>query len=247
LLDPVSREVRYIGQTTYGKERFAQHLAAAKTSKRKTHSIKWIRSLLSQGLKPEFVLIEVCKSLEELENREIFWIAYYRSLGANLTNHTKGGRSAIGWTYKNTEEKQKANILGHRFQGKQIKELTTGQVFPSIGEAVRILKVKRSRLSKHLNKRTHNCNGYVFRFVNESNEEALLSRESILQQSAELKKQRMRKIQKYKPRPVVELMSNTVYPSLKAAALAFGLDHKQVRYSASNNRTVAGERRFAFL
>ena len=86
LRDPVNQEIRYIGKTTNLKERLANHIYKSKSSK--THCGSWIKSLISKSLKPIIEEIEEC---ENWQQREIFWIEYYKSQGADLTNHTTGG------------------------------------------------------------------------------------------------------------------------------------------------------------
>lgn len=80
----------YIGKTTNLERRFNGHLLAKDDTKKD----RWIRSLISQNLKP---LIDV---LEEVEGtarsiwgpRERFWIADYRQAGVyEVLNHTRGG------------------------------------------------------------------------------------------------------------------------------------------------------------
>ena len=90
LKDPITNEIRYIGKTVNLKERLANHIYKSKSSK--THCASWIKSLISKGFKPIIQEIEECENWQE---REIYWIEYYKSQGASLTNHTIGGEGRV--------------------------------------------------------------------------------------------------------------------------------------------------------
>lgn len=91
LVDPASSELRYVGKTAQRvSARLGGHIAAARAKGRKAPVYCWIRSLLDRSLRPEVILLDVVPSVE-WEEAERFWIAYFRSLGARLTNLTAGG------------------------------------------------------------------------------------------------------------------------------------------------------------
>ena len=89
LLDPRTRACRYVGKSKHATVRGYQHLCASQLAPA-THRNRWIKSLLSIGLKPEVVVLEETSSAEWQED-EMFWIAYLKGLGADLTNATAGG------------------------------------------------------------------------------------------------------------------------------------------------------------
>lgn len=91
LLEPETKEVRYIGKSVNPKKRFDNHL----NIKRKQHCSCWIQSLKIKGLKPIFSIIEETDK-ENWIKREQYWIAFYKNLGAKLTNHTIGGEGQSG-------------------------------------------------------------------------------------------------------------------------------------------------------
>lgn len=97
LICPESKEIRYIGQTIQKlKRRLQKHISTTKnkvTNKiHLNHKNAWIQGLIIRNqidnLKVE--LIEEV-NIESLNDREIFWIAYYNNEGYNLTNSTTGG------------------------------------------------------------------------------------------------------------------------------------------------------------
>jgi hypothetical protein len=91
LLDPRDNAVRYIGKTVDVKTRYRQYCSPAECRHHRTHCTCWCLSLWNKGLRPVFQILEVCG--DEWPDREQFWIAYGRSLGWKLTNHSVGGES----------------------------------------------------------------------------------------------------------------------------------------------------------
>jgi hypothetical protein len=93
LCDPRTQELRYVGKTSRSlKKRLRGHLDRSK--KPRTHRDCWIRSLLKQGIAPGIFEIDTvdgdgCES-------ESHHIAYFKSIGCDLTNHTAGGEGAPG-------------------------------------------------------------------------------------------------------------------------------------------------------
>lgn len=114
LFDPCTRELRYVGKTVKPvRMRTYAHISRARHGE-KTHRSAWIRKLLSGGLVPEFDVIEIVLPGCDWEGAESFWIAYYRAIGANLTNQTAGGEGTVGYS-PTTETRIK---LGNSTRGK---------------------------------------------------------------------------------------------------------------------------------
>lgn len=57
LIDPISKEIKYVGQTTNIERRYKQHLFNSKISQ-KEEKYNWIEDLKSKGLKIEIVILE---------------------------------------------------------------------------------------------------------------------------------------------------------------------------------------------
>lgn len=90
LRDPRNNLIRYIGQTTKTlNQRLSSHICLAK--KTHTHKNKWILSLLKEGINPKIEHLLSCKSAEECNENEIFFIKCFKDLGYKLTNSTSGG------------------------------------------------------------------------------------------------------------------------------------------------------------
>ena len=111
LLCPKTEQVRYIGKTVNIKRRLSGHISEAKRNRGKRYVLNWIRSLLKQDLKPLIEQVEVCSTIDWQE-REQYWIEYYRNLNANLCNICDGGLGGTGThILTKKERKQKAQIM----------------------------------------------------------------------------------------------------------------------------------------
>lgn len=85
LSDPDTGEIRYIGKTKHPHSRLRCHLLTSR--KQKTGKEKWINNLLQSNQEPVFDIVEVCNP-GNWEERERYWIQFYRS---QLTNIADGG------------------------------------------------------------------------------------------------------------------------------------------------------------
>lgn len=91
LVDPITNQLRYVGKTKMKLDaRIRKHLNKANLRAR-TLKINWIKSLLKQNLKPNIVIIQQFNEPDILNQAEIHWIKYFKDMGCQLTNHTKGG------------------------------------------------------------------------------------------------------------------------------------------------------------
>jgi len=112
LVDPTTKELRYVGFTSkLLKYRLSSHISAAKKAKgKRARCLIWIKSLLNKGLKPEIFEIEKTTK-DSWREAEQFWIAYFKSIGADLINHTFGGEGCLGrqHTPEEIEKRRRAN------------------------------------------------------------------------------------------------------------------------------------------
>lgn len=110
---PDTLEIRYVGQTTVGKKRFKLHLDHAKCL-HKTPIQRFIKSLLDQGKKPVFAVLERC-TLSNIDEREMHWITYFNKTGIRLLNLTRGGEGAKGRTVsEETRHKMREAAKGRK-------------------------------------------------------------------------------------------------------------------------------------
>jgi len=86
LIDPRTNQLRYIGKADSPHIRFKQHLK----HRGRSHKHCWLRSLKRLKLIPELIILERVRDSQWQES-ESWWIDYFKSLGANLTNMIDGG------------------------------------------------------------------------------------------------------------------------------------------------------------
>lgn len=92
LKDPISNEVRYVGQTKQKlKYRLKGHIWDAVKCNSNIPKSNWIRKLLKQDLLPIQELLEEVE-ISNLNEREKYWVSYYNNvLNKKLLNLTEGG------------------------------------------------------------------------------------------------------------------------------------------------------------
>ena len=136
LIDPRTREVRYVGKTKDLQERYRIHLY----ERRKNHKCNWIQYLQQQGLKPEMVVLEKVSEVQ-WQKAERFWIRHFQSRGIRLTNGHEGGtggqmtdevrrKMSLSHKGKRHSEESKAKIrranIGRTLTEEQRKKLSEG-------------------------------------------------------------------------------------------------------------------------
>jgi len=101
LSDPITFQVRYVGQTINLKQRFNKHINTCFTLK--THVACWIKSLQLKNLTPIIDEIDCVENID-CDLYEKMYISLFKSWGFNLTNLTDGGKAGaykINTTVKN--------------------------------------------------------------------------------------------------------------------------------------------------
>ncbi len=105
LIDPVTSEIRNVGQSVNVKRRYFAHTAPCDYNKGNTYNRRWIRSLAKRNLKPGIIIVEKV-SIDQLDDAEMFWIEEFRRLDCKLTNTTEGGGGHRGFK-QSAETRQK--------------------------------------------------------------------------------------------------------------------------------------------
>ncbi len=141
LKNPNTNEIRYVGQTNDIKRRLNRHIQNSRSIKDSRHVSNWIRSL---NHRPVLEIIETCEYTLRNE-REQYWIDYYRALNCDLCNHSNGGAGAgngntncLGRILsEETKEKlRKANKYGRKTQ-----HISSGKIYNTLKEACKELNI----------------------------------------------------------------------------------------------------------
>ena len=107
--------VRYVGVTHRNpKKRLKAHVYDARSGKANTHTANWIRSVLRDAVRPVLRVIENGEGTG-WDNSEMYWIAWHKEQGFDLTNHTDGGEGSLGFRHSSeTRAKLRADKLGKK-------------------------------------------------------------------------------------------------------------------------------------
>ena len=103
LVDPRDGQLRYVGKSTSGMKRPKSEFQRVLSGfEGRGHRCNWILGLAAANLCYKIVVIQEFDNPDILGEAEIFWIAYFRNMGFDLTNITLGGDGASG--YRHTDE-----------------------------------------------------------------------------------------------------------------------------------------------
>jgi group I intron endonuclease len=105
LINPITKELRYVGKTNNLKIRLQGHKDETKRGV-KSHKNNWIKGLLKEGLNPEIIIIDEIES-DDWSWLEIYWISQFKTWGFNLTNATDGGENPPSWLGKTHSDEYK--------------------------------------------------------------------------------------------------------------------------------------------
>lgn len=205
LVDPRTNEVRYIGWATNPKKRFREHIL----SRDKSRKVNWIKQLYNFQMKPELIIIESNVGHNYAE-REIYWIAYYRSIGCDLTNMTNGGDGTLGLVHSDeTKEKIRQKTIGNkRNQGR----IHSDEARLNMSDAAK----KRGMARSVLEKAWAACRG-----------------RNITQDHID-------SIKRATMKPVIRLDDGVTFESIGHAADAVGIDRSTIGKAIKNKKRSAG-------
>lgn len=146
LKDPTTNEIRYVGVTSQSlNQRLSQHINAAKNHQR--HVCNWIKSLLDQGLRP---IIEQIDDVEDWEEKERYYIKYYRDQGCNLTNTQEGGSGVVTADMRSKSSMERS-AEGHKKAIYQIDaDLNIVREWKSQTDAARELGLKQNNIGNSI-------------------------------------------------------------------------------------------------
>lgn len=141
LKHPTTQEIRYIGQALKLSKRLERHLETARDLTNTRHISNWIRTLDS---KPIMEVIEVC-DVSICNEREKYWILYYKEKGCNLCNHSNGGEGA-GFGNKNClgrvlSDTTKEKLRQAAKQSRKTQHIESQKIYNSLKEACKDLNI----------------------------------------------------------------------------------------------------------
>ena len=164
----------YIGQCECYRDRTAEHRRDFKKLK---HFNKHLKRAYDKGQNLLMQFIENC-TVEQLDEREIFWIAFLKTKGANGYNQTDGGKTLRGmrhteeWKEKRStemKEYRKINKVDNsdRYIPVLCYSLQTGDFlseYPSIAGAANATGIPIPTISGNLTGKRGAAKQYIFRY-----------------------------------------------------------------------------------
>jgi hypothetical protein len=106
LHDPITGELRYIGQTiTTVQQRLSVHLSP-NSLRRHSYLARWLLGLTKRGMSPTWSVRAEAQDQAELDRLEVEHIARARAEGARLVNISDGGGGRAGYV-PSAEEREK--------------------------------------------------------------------------------------------------------------------------------------------
>jgi len=127
LTDPRTLMIRYIGMAS-NIRRPRRHADCLKSywDGVTSHKTNWIQELSRAGFNYEVCVLEESTSREELQQAEIWWIAFGRACGWPLTNETDGGDGQL-----NASEATRA-LIGAAHFGKTMPDEVRDRISASL-------------------------------------------------------------------------------------------------------------------
>lgn len=133
-------EPRYVGKTIKTLEtRLKNHLAT--TKKYKSYKNNWINKVGKNQI--EINLIEICDNINSNE-REIYWISYFKYLGFKLTNCTDGGDGGTGKKHSEETKQKISNTKKNNITDDYRKKLS------ECHKGIRMSAKSKDKLSKRM-------------------------------------------------------------------------------------------------
>jgi len=161
LCDPDTNELRYIGLTSCGIRRIKNHYNDSLLEYKHSAIKKWVKHLRLQNKVFNVIYIEYFdKDGLHVDEAEVFWIQYFRSIGARLLNHEKGGRVRGNLHhYKDSKAKalkgrKKTKTHSDNIKKGQVREYglkikdDRGNTFNSLQEAADFYNTYKSNIQK---------------------------------------------------------------------------------------------------
>ena len=160
LIDPNTNKIRYVGMTKLSlKHRLSLHLAQKED---KTYKSNWINKLKRNKQIPIIKQIDSANTLEETQEKEIYWINLFLQNGEKLTNHITTYSVS---PYKSFNDRTAKKVIQYDLNGNKITE------YNSVMEAACLLGdcfANPTIYSICNGKKKYTWKGFVFRFEGDS-------------------------------------------------------------------------------
>lgn len=159
-----AENIRYVGVTVKTvKQRFYSHkYCAIHPEKRGLPVHKWMYSHYEKGDDIIVKQIDSCRE-KEWEDREKYWISYYKNLGFNLLNISEGGKGVVTLEMREKDSIERSVESHKKSVVALYKDGTFYKEYDSITEATVDLQIKsKSAIGNALKGRSKSAGGYLW-------------------------------------------------------------------------------------
>ena len=157
--------VQYVGTTQNTlKRRFQGHKGKARGKNRSQPVHHWMYKKYEQGFDIICTQIDEC-SPQEWEEREKYWISYYRKINPGLLNLQKGGAGVVTKEMRTIDGMERTRlasikpVAAYTDTGELVKE------FESVTEASKYVHRSKTAIVDALKGKTTHCAGYVWKYL----------------------------------------------------------------------------------
>lgn len=179
LTDPITKNVRYVGQTSNIKARYYRHIYDAKLNGLKNKRCSWIKSLLNNNTRPILDIIDIV----EYKNWifwEQYWISQFKVWGFDLVNSTEGGEGSYNRNVSDLTKKKmslvKKGKLPKNYEMFRKSSIKNGVIqydlngiiikkWDYIQQAINKTKIKN--IKNVVDKKRCSAGGYIWRYEND--------------------------------------------------------------------------------
>ncbi len=239
LIDPRDNKLKYVGATTTGDRRYYQHCQIYYL-KKSTLKNNWIKSLLSQNLKPNLHIIQFCEK-EHLAYLEKYYINFFNKRGYALLNHNNEGYGIRPKIKTSEEQKRNASL---NFTKYPIINLETREIFECVYDVLKKYpKFTYTGLASVLqkSKKVASYNGMFFSYYIEGID---------IKKELEDRKSRSgykKNTGKHCRKKVQELTTGLVFDSIKEASIYFNVNSTNISHSLAGRKKSTREFRFKYV
>jgi predicted DNA-binding protein (UPF0251 family) len=173
--------IRWIGQTNNLKRRLKEH-KRTRDNDNNPRKLAWIKSI---NKNIEIKVVEECDELN-VDEREKWWIDYFKSQGHDLLNFQPGGRCARGYHRpKEANEKTSLALKGRKKSREHIENMRFSRLTPEHRERARLLglsqkgrKHTKEEIQKQIQAQTgHLCSKETRIKIGNANRNRIISEE----------------------------------------------------------------------
>ena len=164
LSDPITGHPKYIGKTERKPiTRYKEHLIVNRKGTN-TSACPWVKELKKCKMMPVMELMEEFSTFEEMNNAEVFYIEYFRYLGFDILNTSKGGNGAyLGFKMKTKRTVQQRLATAKRMGGVQFYD-QYGNMYKTQRECADKLKILQAKVCEVLAGNRKHTNGFIFSY-----------------------------------------------------------------------------------